>query len=191
MSISRLHKYLCDYKVPVELEETLEWKCLSNYIFLESDLNLKRIRKNKKDANVYNNFFIRVANKLMKFHYNSGKKELALRILCNTLDIIAKKTSQNPIDVFLKAFTNAIIWENVRNLKFGGHRISKLVYVSPKKIITNTLSNLVLLSVKGKVKDKIENLLSIEIIYASKNDGNSIALSKKKQVANIVESANA
>ncbi len=49
----------------------------------------------------------RLINRLMQTENNTGKKQLAIRIVRDAFEIINKKTKRNPIDVLVEAIANA------------------------------------------------------------------------------------
>ena len=69
----------------------------------------------------------RLINKLMQTENNTGKKQLATRIVRDAFDIVYKKTRQNPIQVLVDAIANTGPREETVRLKYGGINVPKSV----------------------------------------------------------------
>ena len=61
----------------------------------------------------------RLINKLMQTENNTGKKQLAIRIVRDAFEIINKKTKRNPVEVLVEAIANTGPREETVRLKYG------------------------------------------------------------------------
>ncbi len=77
----------------------------------------------------------RLTNALMKHGRNNGKKNLAVQIVKQTLDIIALVTNKNPLETILKAISNAGPREDSTRIGSGGAVKKAAVDVSPLRRI--------------------------------------------------------
>ncbi len=81
----------------------------------------------------------RLTNALMKHGRNNGKKNLAITIVKQTLDIIALVTNKNPLETILKAVSNAGPREDSTRIGSGGAVKKSAVDVSPLRRINMAL----------------------------------------------------
>jgi small subunit ribosomal protein S5e len=75
----------------------------------------------------------------MKHGRNNGKKNLAIAIVKQTLDIIALVTNKNPLETILKAVSNAGPREDSTRIGSGGAVKKTAVDVSPLRRINMAL----------------------------------------------------
>jgi small subunit ribosomal protein S5e len=73
----------------------------------------------------------RITNAMMKHGRNNGKKNLAITIVKQALDIIALVTNKNPLETVLKAIANAGPREDSTRIGSGGAVKKSAVDVSP------------------------------------------------------------
>jgi small subunit ribosomal protein S7 len=118
----------------------------------------------------------RLINNMMRTEHTTGKKSRTFRTVSNAFDIIAKRTKQNPVQVFINALQNTSPKEEITRLRFGGISVPKAVDTSSAHRLDVALRNIC----KG---------LAEEIILASKADMNSFAISKKEEMERIAASA--
>ena len=143
-----------------------------------------------------NTFIVeRLATKLMntghkgKKHFmssghNTGKKNLALKIVQQALAKAEQKLKQNPLSIIVKAVENAAPREEVIAIEYGGARYPKAVDVSPQRRVDLALRNITqgaYLKSFNK-KTKIEDALADEIINAALSSGKSNAVAKKRDL---------
>nr|YP_010902740.1 ribosomal protein S7 [Hypnea nidulans]WCH54595.1 ribosomal protein S7 [Hypnea nidulans] len=102
-----------------------------------------------------------------------GKKGLAQKIIYKALDIIEKKTSNNPLEVLEQAIRNATPLVEVKAKRVGGS-----TYQVPMEVRAYRGTNLALRWLTKFSKDRSGKNMSIklanEIIDTSKNIGNTI-----------------
>lgn len=116
--------------------------------------------------------------------HNTGKKNHALQIVEDALEIIEKKTKENPIKILVKAIENAAPREEVIAIEYGGARYPKAVDVAPQRRIDITLRYMTQGAyVKAFNKKKnVEEALAEEIIAAYKLSSKSVAVAKKRDL---------
>ena len=108
-----------------------------------------------------------------------------------TFEIIAKKTGENPLKVFVKAIENGSPMDEVTAIEYGGARYPQAVDVSPRRRI-----NLVLRFLINGAYDKafnkkatITESLANEIILAAEGSSESYAISKKNDLQKQADAA--
>jgi small subunit ribosomal protein S7 len=123
--------------------------------------------------------------------WKTGKYSQNMRIVLKCLEIIEKKTKQNPVQVLVTAIENAAPRDGVTVIEYGGARYPQAVDLSPVRRVTMTLRTIVQGSYDKSFnkKTKIEQALADEIIKAYNNDGDSYAIAKKKESEKQADSA--
>ncbi|HQP71511.1 MAG TPA: 30S ribosomal protein S7, partial [Methanoculleus sp.] len=81
----------------------------------------------------------RLINKLMQTEHNTGKKELAIRIVRDAFEIVYQKTRKNPVQVLVDAVANAGPREETDRLKYGGINVPKSVDTAPQRRVDTAL----------------------------------------------------
>jgi small subunit ribosomal protein S7 len=170
---------------------------LINYISLDPKLVPKTGARYAGNRFHKSKIFIveRLINKVMvpghksKKHFKtsghiSGKANTAYKIVENVLEIIEKKTKENPISVFVKALENAAQREEIITIEYGGARYPKAVECAPQRRIDIALKLMTQGSYSKSFgsKKSIENCLADEIIAAFRLSPDSFAISKKLEV---------
>ncbi|MCX7879325.1 MAG: 30S ribosomal protein S7 [Ignavibacteria bacterium] len=102
-----------------------------------------------------------------------GKKSLARRIVYGAFDILAKKTKQEPLDVFRKAVSNVAPLVEVRSRRIGGANYQVPVEVREERRISLALRWLRMFAKQRKEKS-MSARLAAEIIAASNGEGASV-----------------
>lgn len=121
---------------------------------------------------------------------NNGKKQMAVRIVKQTLDLIHLLTGLNPLQVLVNALTLGGAREDSTRIGKGGAVRRQAVDVSPLRRIQVALY----LMHKGAMESAFRSLKSIqetfadEIINAAKGPGsNSYALRKKDEIERVAK----
>jgi len=132
---------------------------------------------------VYNNeTAARFINKLMW----DGKKSLAQKIFYEALDIVAKKTGKNPIEVFEQAIKNAMPLLEVRPRRVGGATYQVPMEVRPERRMSLALRWLVNFA-RERGERTMQERLALELMDAANNAGATI---KKKEDTHKMAEAN-
>jgi len=121
----------------------------------------------------------------------TGKYTKNTKIVLEALKIIEKKTSKNPVEVFVKALEKASPRDETTAIEYGGARYPQAVDVSPFRRV-----NLVLrwftqgASDKAfKKKKSLAQALAEEIVFTYENSGDSVSLKKKNESEKQADSA--
>ena len=137
----------------------------------------------------------RLINKIMvpghkgKKHFKSssrttGKANKAYNIVEKAFKIIANKTNENPIKVFVKALENAAAREEIITIEYGGARYPKAVECAPQRRIDIALRYFTQGAYHKSFNSKkpIEECMADEILNAYKLSTNSTAIAKKLEL---------
>lgn len=123
-------------------------------------------------------------------HRNNGKKQLAVRITKQTLELIHLLTGENPIQVLVTAIAAGGCREDSTRIGSGGVVRRQAVDVSPLRRVNQAIY----LICKGARESAFRSLKSIsetladEIINASKGSGgNSYAVRKKDEIERVAK----
>jgi small subunit ribosomal protein S7 len=133
----------------------------------------------------------RLVNKMMRTEQNTGKKLKVYSIVEGALEIVAKRTKENPLTVLAKAISNAGPREEVVRLKYGGITVPKAVDTSPQRRVDTAL----MFIAKGahaasfKKAKKAEAALADEIISAANRDVKSYAINHRDSVERVAKAA--
>ena len=144
----------------------------------------------------------RFMNKMMvpghrgrKHKITSGKCVGTTVTLCNDIkkafEIIEKRTSRNPVQVFVKAIENAALLEEVASYRMGGIIARQAVIVTPQRRLDLALRHLSqgIYKIKFKNKVPLPEVIATELIAASANDSRSFAIQEKNRIEKEAEGA--
>ena len=133
----------------------------------------RRSRANRKLAEADPIYNSRLVTLLISRILKSGKKSLAQKIVYNALEIISKKTEENPVLVLEKAVKNVTPRVEVKARRVGGS-----TYQVPIEIRAYRGTNVSLKWITEFARDRSGKSMSIrlsnEILDAAKDMGNSI-----------------
>lgn len=123
----------------------------------------------------------------------SGKKLHAMNIVEKALEIIEKRTNQNPIQVLVRAIENCAPREEFTSFRVAGIIKKFAVEISPQRRVDLALKFLVLGARKRAWRSplSIAEALAEEIIEAAKSpeNVNSLAIARKIELERIAEAA--
>lgn len=122
----------------------------------------------------------RFVNKVMR----EGKKTKAYAIFYRALDVIAQKTSQNPLEIFQAAVNNAMPHLEVRPRRVGGATLQIPMEPRPERKLSLAMRWLIEAARKRSERTMAERLAA-ELIAASKNEG--AAIKKRDEVHRMAE----
>jgi len=176
---------------------------LRNVINLEPKLILKSEGRNvAKHGQTKVNLVERLMNKLAVGGHRgkkhkiqkgraTGKYTKNMKIILDALEIVEKKTGKNPVAVFVKAIENSAPRDEVTIIEYGGARYPQAVDVSPLRRVNLALKHIIHgAGDKAFNKKKtIVQAIAEEIILASENNGESLAVRKKKESESQADSA--
>lgn len=133
----------------------------------------------------------RLINQLMRTEINTGKKQLAIRIVKDAFEIVHQKTKKNPIEVLCDAVANAGPREETVRLKYGGINVPKSVDTAPMRRV-NTAVGLIaagVYSASHKKKKPVANALAEELIAAANGDVKCYSVAKREERERVAKSA--
>jgi len=133
----------------------------------------------------------RLINRLMQTENNTGKKQLAIRIVRDAFEIVHKKTKRNPVEVLVEAIGNSGPREETVRLKYGGINVPKSVDTAPMRRVDSAIGFIAEAVEKssGKAKKPVSVILADELIAAAKGDAKCYSVSKKEEKERIAKSA--
>jgi small subunit ribosomal protein S7 len=137
------------------------------------------------------NIVERLMNNMMRTEVFTGKKMKSYRVVKDAFQIIQDKTKKNPVQVLVEALENAAPREEITRLQFGGISVPKAVDIAPARRLDIALRNICKGAIQSSFKNTkpIEQCLADELIFASKADMNSFAVSMKEEVERVAQSA--
>jgi len=132
---------------------------------------------------IYNDILVtRFLNNLMY----DGKKNTASTIFHDAIGIVAKRTSEDGLEVFKKALANVTPQVEVRSRRVGGSTFQIPSEIRPDRKISMAMKWLISYSRKRNEKSMAQKLAG-EIVSASKEEGASF---KKKEDIHKMAEAN-
>lgn len=133
----------------------------------------------------------RLINRLMQTEQNTGKKQLAIRIVRDAFGIIAKKTKKNPAQVLVDAVANSGPREETVRLKYGGINVPKAVDTAPQRRVDGSLKFITEAVYKAsrKTKKSVSSALADELMSAARGDAKAYSVAKKEERERIAKSA--
>ena len=146
----------------------------------------------KQEFNKSNMMIVeRLINRLMQTEKNTGKKQLAIRIVRDAFEIINRKTKRNPVEVLVEAIGNSGPREETVRLKYGGINVPKSVDTAPLRRVDTAIGFLAEATLKGSssTKKSASMILADELIAASKGDMKCYSVGKKEERERIAKSA--
>jgi len=120
----------------------------------------------------------------MSSGHNTGKKNLALKVIQNALAKSEQRLKHNPLAILVKAIENSAPREEVIAIEYGGARYPKSVEVAPQRRVDLALRNITqgAYSKSFNGKKKIEDALAEELIFAYQCSIKSNAVAKKRDL---------
>jgi len=176
---------------------------LRNVINLKSLLALKTHGRNVvKHGQTKVNIVERLMNKLgltghrgkkhkIELGHATGKYSKNMNMVIEAFKLIEKRTGKNPVEVLVRAIEKASPRDETTIIEYGGARYPQAVDVSPIRRVNLALKNMVHgASDKsfGK-KKKLSQALAEEIILAYEENGESVAIRKRKEAEAQADSA--
>jgi small subunit ribosomal protein S7 len=119
-------------------------------------------------------------NNLMK----NGKKNKAFKIFYESLEIVAKKSNEDGLEVFKKALANVTPQVEVRSRRIGGATFQIPTEIRPERKMSLGMKNLILFARKRNDKGMAAKLAS-EILAAYKEEGG--AFKRKEDIHRMAE----
>ncbi len=133
----------------------------------------------------------RLVNNVMRTEINTGKKQNAMVIVSEALDLINKRTKKNPVQVLVEAISNAGPREEVVRLKYGGISVPKAVDTAPQRRVDTALRYITKGASQAAFKSKksASECLAAEIIAASNRDAKCFSINRKDAKERVAKAA--
>jgi len=184
-------------------EISVEDPGLKSAINLNPKLILKSHGRNvQKFGQLKTNIVERIINRLAvaghrgKKHriilgHSTGKYTKNAKIVLEALELIERRTKQNPVNILVKAIEKTAPRDEITVIEYGGARYPQAVDVSPIRRVNLSIRWLVQgASDKAFNKKKtIAQGLADEIVLASEENGESFAYKKKNESEKQADSA--
>lgn len=177
-------------------------KGLEKYLSFESRLMIKSRGRNRgKFARAKTNIIERLINELSvpghrgKKHKImtrvSGKYTQQTKVVIEAFNLIIERTKENPIQIFIKAIENGAPRDEVTAIEYGGARYPQAVDCAPTRRISLALRNMIhgAQDKSFNKKVKLSEALANEIIAASNNSNESVAVTKRIETEKQADSA--
>lgn len=121
----------------------------------------------------------------------TGKAQTVYNIMEETLDLIEKKTKQNPIAVAVKAIENAAPREEIVTIEYGGAKYPKAVEIAPQRRVDQALKFITQNAFQKSFNSKKSMVacLAEELLGAFQNSAQSAAISKKLELERQADSS--
>jgi small subunit ribosomal protein S7 len=121
----------------------------------------------------------------------TGKYTKNMNIILEAFEMVEKKTGKNPVEVFVKAIENSAPRDEVTMIEYGGARYPQAVDVAPLRRVNLALKHLVHGAGDKSFNKKktIAQGLAEEIVMASEENGESMAVRKRKEIEAQADSA--
>jgi len=146
----------------------------------------KKIGSLKRDIVPDPKFGDKVVSKFVNCIMWDGKKSVSEKMFYATLDILAAKTKEDPLQVFFKAFENVKPALEVRSRRIGG-----ATYQVPTEVRSDRRDMLARRWIINAARSRSENTMSerlaLELLDAYNNRGTSV---KKKEDTHKMAEAN-
>jgi small subunit ribosomal protein S7 len=114
----------------------------------------------------------------------NGKKNKAFKIFYESLEIVAKKSNEDGLEVFKKALANVTPQVEVRSRRIGGATFQIPTEIRPERKMSIGMKNLILFARKRNDKGMAAKLAS-EILAAYKEEGG--AFKRKEDIHRMAE----
>ncbi|MCK4327788.1 MAG: 30S ribosomal protein S7 [Candidatus Diapherotrites archaeon] len=133
----------------------------------------------------------KIGGKMVHHRFGCGKKTAAIKAVRGAFGAIEKKSKKNPIQVLVAAIENSAPREETTRVKFGGITRHIAVDISPQRRVDFALRNISVAALGKAYKSKKSRAeaLAEEILAASENDNNCMAIQKKNEMERVAKGA--
>eukprot|EP00048_Salpingoeca_helianthica_P014243 m.220797 g.220797 ORF g.220797 m.220797 type:complete len:216 (-) comp15649_c0_seq1:78-725(-) len=132
----------------------------------------------------------RVANSMMHWGRNQGKKLLAVRILQQAFEVMHLVSGENPLQVLVNAIINAGPREDSTRIGRAGTVRRQAVDVSPMRRVDQAIYLLTTGAREAAFRNikSVAECLADELMNAAKGSSNSYAIKKKDELERVAKS---
>ena len=129
-------------------------------------------------------------HKIMTY-WATGKWNKNAKTVLKAFKTIQEKTSQNPVQVFVKAIENAAPRDEITTIEYGGARYPQPVDTAPIRRVSLALRNITHGAYDKAFGKKLEmaDALANEIISCANNSSDAFAIAKKNETEKMATSA--
>jgi small subunit ribosomal protein S7 len=133
----------------------------------------------------------RLTNRLMQTDENTGKKQMALKIVRDAFESIYERTEENPVQVLVTAVENAAPREETVRLKYGGISVPKAVDVAPQRRVDQALKFIAdgVQNATYKSTTSAAEALASQLTGAANYDVQTSAISQKEETERVAAAA--
>ena len=133
----------------------------------------------------------RLINRLMQTDENTGKKQLATKIIREAFEIVHDRTDENPVQILVRAVENSAPREETVRLKYGGISVPKAVDVSPQRRVDQALKFIAegVYSSSFKTDTDAAHALAQQLIGAASNDVGTYPVDQKEEKERVAAAA--
>jgi small subunit ribosomal protein S7 len=133
----------------------------------------------------------RLINRLMQTEENTGKKQMAMRIVRDAFEIVHERTEENPAQVLVRAVENAAPREETVRLKYGGISVPQAVDVAPQRRVDQGLKFLAegVQRTSYKSSTSAAEALARQLIGAADYDVQTYAINQKEEKERVAAAA--
>jgi small subunit ribosomal protein S7 len=133
----------------------------------------------------------RLTNRLMQTDENTGKKQIALKIVRDAFESIYERTEENPVQVLVTAVENAAPREETVRLKYGGISVPKAVDVAPQRRVDQALKFIAdgVQNATYKSTTSAAEALASQLTGAANYDVQTSAISQKEETERVAAAA--
>ncbi|KAK4057807.1 ribosomal protein S5 [Microbotryomycetes sp. JL221] len=127
---------------------------------------------------------------LMMNGRNSGKKQMAVRIVAHAFEIVHLLTDQNPVQVLVDAIVNTGPREDSTRIGSQGTVRRQAVDVSPLRRVNQAIALITIGTRESAFRSQrsVAECLADELINAAKGSSNSYAIKKKDELERVAKS---
>jgi small subunit ribosomal protein S7 len=133
----------------------------------------------------------RLINRLMQTGENTGKKQLATRVVREAFGIVHDRTGENAVQVLVRAVENSAPREETVRLKYGGISVPKAVDISPQRRVDQALKFIAegVHNASFKSEIDVEEALAQQLMGAANNDVGTYAVNQKEEKERVAAAA--
>ncbi len=133
----------------------------------------------------------KVAGRYIRGRKNTGRKQNAMKVMRDALQIVEERTKKNPIQVLVDAISNAGPREETTTIIYGGIRYHKAIDVSSQRRVDFALKYISLgaFATAFNSKTSMGECLANELIWAANSDTKSYAIQRKEETERIAHSS--
>ncbi|MCX7696862.1 MAG: 30S ribosomal protein S7 [Bacteroidales bacterium] len=145
---------------------------------------MRKARAKRREVQPDPKFGEIIVTKFVNNIMRRGKKNKAFKIFYQSLEIVAKRTNEDGLEVFKKALANVTPQVEVRSRRIGGATFQIPTEIRPERKMSIGMKNLIAFAKKRNEKGMAAKLAA-EIIAAYKEEGG--AFKRKEDIHRMAE----